>query len=108
MLLKCNTLFDILYRKEDLTLNKTLWFLHLKETELLNMILLKEKTAHYTSKSGRGSFWRRKSYWVEPRDGSLASSRILFPQALIKSYVCQEAHIFKDCPIWLAKEDSHK
>lgn len=52
---KYNTLLDVLHRKGDLTFNKTFSFLHLKENELLDIVLLKEKTAHYASKSGHGS-----------------------------------------------------
>lgn len=56
----------------------------------------------------------------DPRNGSesgpgsgpggvvLAQLRIQFPRAPVKYYVCQGAHIFEDCPTWLAIEDVHK
>ena len=50
-----DALIDVLNTKEDLKCNEILSFLQAKETELLDMGILKEKTAHYASRGG-GSF----------------------------------------------------
>ncbi len=55
-----DALLDVLNTKEDLTWDETLSFLRAKETELLDMGSLKEETAHYAYRSGRGSFRRRR------------------------------------------------
>lgn len=108
MLPEYDALLDVLNTKEDLTWDKTLSFLRVKETELLNMGILKEETAHYASRSGRGSFRERGSYQGGPGGGPSAQSGIRFSRAIVKCYVCQGAHMFKDCPTWLAIEDGRK
>ena len=117
---KYNALLDILNTKEDLTWDKTLSFLWVKETELLDIGTLKEERAHYASRGGRGSFRRWGSYQGGPRSrpgsgpgggpggGPSAQSGIQFSRAPVKCYVCQGAHMFKDCLTWLATDDGRK
>lgn len=96
MSLKYDALFDVLNIKEDLTWNETLSFLRVKETELLDMGILKEEMAHYTSRSGYRSFWGWGSYWDRPGGRSWIQSGKRFPRATIKYYVCQRAYLFKE------------
>ncbi len=103
-----DALLDVLNTKENLTWDETLSFLRAKETELLDKGTLNEETAHYASRGGRGSFRGRGFYQGGPGDGPSAQSGIRFPRAPVKCYVCQGAHMFKDCPIWLATEDGRK
>lgn len=100
-----DALLDVLNTKEDLTWEETLSFLRAKETELLDMGTLKEETAHYASRGGRGPFQGRGSYRGGPGREPPAQSGIRFPRAPVKCYVCQGAHIFKDCLTWLATDD---
>lgn len=56
MLPKYNILFDILNIKENLIWEEIVSFLCIKETELLDIDILKEKMVYYTNKSSHGSF----------------------------------------------------
>lgn len=76
------------------------------------MSILKEEIAHYISRNSR-FFQERGSYWSEPgsrpknRPGAKprgrprcklsVQSKIQFLQVLVKCYIYQGIHLFKDC-----------
>lgn len=117
---KYNALLDVFNKKENLTWDKTLSFLVAKETELLDMSILKKESAHYAGRDDCGFFWELGSHQDTPggRPGSKlgggpkgwpsAQLRIQFLQVSVKCYVCEKAHMLKDCLMWLAINDSRK
>lgn len=65
----------ILYKK-DLIWDEILLFLHIKETELLDISKLKNETVHYTSRNSCRYFQGWGSYWDGPKGGPSAQSGI--------------------------------